>query len=497
MEKLIISSVVSINEPPISKSEDQTVELREKGVKSVVENGNCSPHNNLSLDPAATKLVEELQQAQRDKNEAMEDRDSLFKILERRSLEVERLENDVKTLKSQLKAAVESKNEALTNFDQIQHKTKQIEFKERLFEQDRAVMETQIETLTSDLNRNIQELQQARKESTTRTLTLEAKLHEKSEELAISSRQSTQLKEANSSLVTQVEELSQKLLKFNEDYSNSMHKYQQELKSKTRLSELYREKNEDVISEQKDVAKVVSELRSALKEATDDFGNLETTFKQKQIQYEQEREEMVKLIGNLQSELKDAYKENIETSIEKLISSNASKRLSGKSITEIFTLYVQCTDDLESLNIEHQQLKQNYNEIVKEIKEKGPIIQKTSIELERLKNAHETLRVKNEILHRERLEAHSEAEVLVNEIQELRKSLVDATKDRKDLSRQICYMLEKGSRRESCDFVTFDGIEELQDNNIKLVALVRDLSAAIEKLESEQVCVKFIYKILM
>lgn len=479
MEKLVISSVISINEPSQTHTDDQKDEKSEK----ILENGNS---HHPSKDPA-TKLAEDLQQAHKDKIEIMEDRDSLFKILERRTLEIDRLEGDIKTLKTQLSSAVESKNLALTQLDQIHHKTKQIEFKERLFDQDRVSLESRIETLTADLNRNIADLQQSRKESTTRILTLEAKLHEKTEENSINSRQCTQLRESNTSLMSQVDELSNKLLKLNDDYSNSMHKYQQELKSKTRLSELYREQNEDVISEQKDVAKVVSELRAALKEATDDFGTLETTYKQTKMQHEEERETMTKIIAKLQEDLKNAHKASLEKSLEMLISTTASKRLSGKSITEIFTLYVQCTDELEVLSNEHETLKLNYAEIVKEIKEKGPKIQKSQIEFERLRNAHETLKVQMEIMQSERQEVHGEVEVLVNEVQELRKSLVDATKDRKDLSRQICYMLEKGTRRESCEFVTFDGIEELQDNNIKLVALVRDLSAAIEKLESEQV----------
>lgn len=481
------------DEPSINNSEikDATIEEihpqpNDNGI-TVEEEAPITIFKNILTTPDVTKLTSDLQQARKDNEEIMEDRDSLFKILERRRLEIDRLENEMKVLRQQLKLSVESKCEAITKYDEIHHQMKQIEFKEKRFEQDRTLLEAQVETLSSDLNRNIFELQQSRKEATTHILSLESKLHEKTEELSISTRQLTQLKESNASLTSQVEDLSQKLFKFNEDYASTMHKYQQELKSKTRLSELYKEKNEDVMNEQKDITNIVTELRNALKEATDEFGKLETVSKHKEKQLEQEKEEMMKIITELQSELENIRKENIETSLEKLMNVSASRRLSGKSITEIFNLYVQSSIDLEALNVEHAQLKFNYDELVEEIKEKGPKIHKSQIEHERLKNAHESLKVQHEVLHRERLETHTEMEALVNEIQELRKSLVAAQEDRKDLSRQIRYLLEKKSRRESCDFITFDSIEELQDNNIRLVALVRDLSDAIEKMQNEQV----------
>lgn len=510
MEELDKSTVNLINdESEMESSKEVIKEIESQPL--LIENGDENVKNDenscnvikavSSLTPDIEKLIENLKQAQKDKEEVMDDRDSLFKILERRTLEIERLENNVKVLKEQLASAFESKHDALLKFDEIQHRSKQIEFKEKLFEQDKLAMEAQIEALTADLNRNMQELQHTRKESTTQKITLEAKLHEISEELKISTRQLTQFKETNVSLTSQVEELSDKLLKFNETYASTVQKYQQELKSKTRLSELYKEKNEDVINEQKNISNVVSELRNALKQATEEFGALETSSKQKEHQYEQEREEMMKLIESLQTELKNARKENIETSIEKLMNPMALKRLSGKSITEIFTLYIQSADDLETLNAEHEQLKFSYNELIQEIKEKGPQIKKSQIEHERLKNTYETLKIQFDILQRERFETNFESEALLNEIRELRKSLTDAQKDRQDLGKQICYLLEKsrgntGSRRESCDSITFDSIEELQDNNIKLVALVRDLSAAIEKLQSEEQVKKNIINIL-
>lgn len=52
-----------------------------------------------------------------------------MKMVERRNFEVERLEDDIKSLKQQLQAAINSKCEALSKYDEIQHKESTIEFK--------------------------------------------------------------------------------------------------------------------------------------------------------------------------------------------------------------------------------------------------------------------------------------------------------------------------------------------------------------------------------
>lgn len=82
------------------------------------------------------KLTESLKRSElenleyrKDRNGAVDERDSLLKMVERRNFEVERLESDVKSLKQQLQSAINSKCEALSKYDEIQHKEVNIEFK--------------------------------------------------------------------------------------------------------------------------------------------------------------------------------------------------------------------------------------------------------------------------------------------------------------------------------------------------------------------------------
>lgn len=71
----------------------------------------------------------ELLEYRKDRHGVVDERDSLMKMVERRNFEVERLEDDIKSLKQQLNSAINAKCEALSKYDEIQHKESTIEFK--------------------------------------------------------------------------------------------------------------------------------------------------------------------------------------------------------------------------------------------------------------------------------------------------------------------------------------------------------------------------------
>lgn len=368
--------------------------------------------------------------------------------------------------------------------------------------------------LSNDLNRNIQELQKCRSDTTTRTMTIEAKLHEKAEELNIATSQIAHMTESNNSLNARIEELSQQLLSHSDEFTKMMEKYQKELLAKDRLAELYKKKSEEVLDEQRDITSVVTELKATLKEATDEYGNLETKYKQMEVQFQQEMDEKVKAIDELQDELKNAnqllktaQQENIDIAVEKLCPAAAttSKLIrSGKSLTEIYTLYVNTSEELQSVRKDYEQLKLRFSEVLQEIQEKAPIIQRTEIDLEKATEANGELNHQLENLIRERVDVRHQADELMMKVKSLETQTKELLRDRQDLSRQVCHLLQiieqaRGGQGPSRDnsitsdmsgnevitqrLVTFSDIQELQGNNAKLLAVVRDLTAKIEEMD--------------
>lgn len=368
--------------------------------------------------------------------------------------------------------------------------------------------------LTADLNRNIQELQKCRKDSTARAMTIETKLHEKTEELNIASSQIKHLSETNSSLNARIDELSQQLLAHSDEFTKMMEKYQKELQAKTRLAELYKEKSEEVLNEQRDITNVVSELRATLKEATDEYGNLETKYRQLEVQQQQELDKKNELIQNLEEELKNAnellkaaQQENIDIAVEKLCPAAAttSKLIkSGKSLTEIYSLYVSTTEELTRVKKDNEQMKLRFSEVMQEIQEKAPIIQRTQIDLEKATEANAELNNQLETLIRERVDTRQQIDELMLKVKSLESQTKELLRDRQDLSRQVCHLLQiidqtRGGHGPQHDesitsdmsgnevitkrLVTFGDIQELQQNNVQLLAIVRDLTAKVEEMD--------------
>lgn len=81
------------------------------------------------LTDSVKRLDAELVGYRKDRNEVIDERDSLMKRVERQNFEVERLEADIKALKQQVTSAINSKCEALSKYDEIQHKEANIDFK--------------------------------------------------------------------------------------------------------------------------------------------------------------------------------------------------------------------------------------------------------------------------------------------------------------------------------------------------------------------------------
>lgn len=83
----------------------------------------------VKMTESSKRYETEILEYRKDRNGVIDERDSLMKMVERRNFEVERMEADIKSLKQQLLSAINSKCEALSKYDEVQHKEVNIEFK--------------------------------------------------------------------------------------------------------------------------------------------------------------------------------------------------------------------------------------------------------------------------------------------------------------------------------------------------------------------------------
>lgn len=459
----------------------------------------------------------ELIDSRRQRDNLISERDALQSTLESRYSEIERLKCDVKELNNQLGAAINAKYDAIAKYDEIQAREASLEYKERRMDQDRNILQSQLQSLTESYNSNIEELLALRKEKHLNRLDLETKLTEKTEELNIANDTIAHLKETNQALMNQLEEISAKRKEDADDAAKMVECYKNEIMAKAALADMYKLDNDNHNEHVGKLNDAIAELRKMLHESVESYGELETEKKAGGLQFTQDLEEKESIIKELRDELKNANDllkaakdEQLEMAMERVAPSAAaaSKLIkSNMTLTEIYSLYVKTAENLRTQERENSNLKIQLQEIVKEIELRAPEINQRDLECEKLRDANAQIREQLDNLIGERSVEHEQFEETKSKLSYAKRELKTLISTKADLSRQVCYLLKvieesRGGLVDKSDqsvhsdmsaadvitkkLVTFADTNELQENNEKLLLLVRDLSSKLEELEVMQ-----------
>lgn len=462
----------------------------------------------------------------RQRNSAVDERDGLSEMLERRNTELERLRRDLSDLTQQLEKAINEKCEALCLTNEIQNKEITLKFKEQHMDQERNLLKNQIHSLNEELSRCNEELQTIRFSQSNRILSLESQLQEKSEALTIAEDNITFLNETKRTLTNKNEQLTQKLLDQHEMEESMCQNYKKEIDSKVKLAELYKSMQDDAESKTEEVTNGITELQKMLNEAVEKYGDLETKYKQLEADHEEIVEKRNETIASLKQELEHANNllqgaknESIAQALEHMSPTAAvtSRMLrSGMSLTQIYSQLCHVTDELSREKEEKKRLSEALTNVYHELSEKAPILEDQQMQYEEaiqnnavLTLQLDTLVMESNHIRDESAEAKSAALHFQRENDKLKKDIID-------VSRQVCFLIRslesvKGrfagtgeeeytalpatinvsehssSRVITKHMVTFDDIMELQANNVMLLRTIRDLSDTQEENEKQKV----------
>ncbi|CAK1586173.1 unnamed protein product [Parnassius mnemosyne] len=450
---------------------------------------------------------------------AVDERNDLTRILERRNAEIERLIANEASLSQQLRAAIDSKCEALALNDEIQSRELSLQYREKRIEQERTLLNSQISSLTDEVNRLTSELQTQRLNSTSRLVSVETQLSEKLEELNAANETIAQLNEIKKNLNNRAENLTQRLMEQREIENKMSENYKKELDAKTKLADLFKTMHDDAEAKTMELTEGITELQKLLNEATEKYGELETKYKQAELDHEELMEKKNEVITSLKNELehandllKAAASQNLDMALSDLAPSaaTASKLLkSGMSLTQIYSQLVKVTEDLSQEKEENRRLNITINTIVQELEEKAPLLQKQKADYEETleSNTALTQQIDSLLIECNRLrDDYSESSKIANHYSRENAKLKG---ELADLGRQVCFLLKEielsrggllngdhdeshntsstsdhnSSRIISKTLVTFSDIQELQSNNQKLLRMVRELTDKQEELE--------------
>lgn len=144
-----------------------------------------------------------------------------------------------------------------------------VEYREKRIEQERQLLNSQIESLTEDLNMRTEEILNMRRDNTSRCIQLETKLTEKTQELVVANEQIKSLTELNNNFAARNDELSQKLMNLREEDAKTNDSYLHEIEANTKLANAYKSMFEESQQHSEGLKEALAEVRYFITNCTD------------------------------------------------------------------------------------------------------------------------------------------------------------------------------------------------------------------------------------
>uniref|UniRef100_A0A8C0KY40 Nucleoprotein TPR n=1 Tax=Canis lupus dingo TaxID=286419 RepID=A0A8C0KY40_CANLU len=435
----------------------------------------------------------------------VESEQQYFEIEKRLSHSQERLVNETRECQS-LRLDLENnatKGDLQLKLDELQASDVSVKYREKRLEQEKELLHNQNTWLNTELKTKTDELLALGREKGNEILELKCNLENKKEEVSRMEEQMSGLKTSNENLQKHVEELLTKLKEAKEQQASMEEKFHNELNAHIKLSNLYKSAADDSEAKSNELTRAVDELHKLLKELVSylehtHFGKYITGFSVKH--YRNNTRFLYVGTGAILSEEELAAMSPTAAAVAKIVKP-------GMKLTELYNAYVETQDQLLLEKLENKRINKYLDEIVKEVEAKAPILKRQREEYERAQKAVASLSVKLEQAMKEiqRLQedtdkANKHSSVLERDNQRMEIQI-------KDLSQQIRVLLmeleeargnhvirdeevssadiSSSSEVISQHLVSYRNIEELQQQNQRLLVALRELGETREREEQE------------
>ncbi|XP_012694986.2 translocated promoter region b, nuclear basket protein isoform X3 [Clupea harengus] len=485
----------------------------------------CVREKRKESEDSQTKLESQQNQLQKAKDELEAEKRELVRTLERRSQEVEHQSEDVKRLSNKLVEVSTSKLELQMKLDELESSEVSIKYKEKRMEQERELLQNQLDWMNSELKTKSEELMSLSRQRGNEVLELKCSVENKQDEITRLQDQITNLKTLNENNQKRAEDLIHKLKEVKEMQGTSEEKFRNELNANIKLSNLYKGAASDSDSKGEELRGAVEELQKLLKEAGEANKAFEVRLEEMDGERAKTEEKLKERIAELEKELENANEllsdgkrrgsagaasvmtEEPLTTMSPTAAA-ISKFRPGMKLTELYSAYIEAQEQLQLERLDNRRVNKYLDDIVQEVEAKAPILKRQRDEHERMQKSVASLSTKLEQavkevhrLQKEADEANKRASVLDRDnkrcdqqlsdlSQQVRVLLIEleeargnhvARDDEADSSADVSSTSEVISQH----LVTFRSVEELQQQNQRLLVALRDLCETQERDEME------------
>lgn len=510
-----LEAALSEHRAQVTALEDACERAKQQAAQLASELGTCRVElEGAKATTAATKA--DLELSKRNLEQVTKEKLELLQAMEKRTQELSSLNGQVESLQSELSSSQQQQREQAVRLEELQLQLLSAQHAEKRLQQERELIQAQVEELREEASAHRQEAAQLRRSKAGLTLDLQAQLDHQKEQVSSLTRQL----ETWRSSVAEMEERSRTtatlLDEAREAKANLEAHFQTELQAQRRLVDMHKELSENRRQRIDELVATLEEMQALLLETRAAAERSQEALKECQASHEEELTKKEAIIESLRKELHlaNCLLEGKGSVVEKLFPAahvSGLARESGLSLTELLSERLEQQRALTQAIREKDALQQQLNELSQELADKVPIVARHMQEYEKAVSCVATLReqltgalVEQEQRAQERDEARA---ALAHAQRELRRWQQQA----KDLSRQVCQLIREvedargggvplsqeevsssnddasppltASEVISKHLVTFRNIEELQQKNAELLAVVRELS---EKQEEEE-----------
>nr|XP_046209013.1 nucleoprotein TPR-like isoform X3 [Oncorhynchus gorbuscha] len=500
---------------------EQHHKLREEFTK-INEELKSLRENNKKCEINQEKFTSEQVQFSKAKDELESEKRELVHTLERRSQEVDYLSEDLQHLNNKVAEVNTTKMGLQLKLDELESSEVNIKYREKRMAQEKELLQDQTAWLNGELKAKSEELLALSRQKGNEILELKCSLENKEDELNRVQDQVTSLKTSSESLQKQTEDMISKLKEAKEQHASMEEKFRNELNANIKLSNLYKGAAADSESKSEELSGAVEELHKLLKDAVEANKALEVKLQEMDASRIKEAAELKDSISSLEKELDNANQllsdtklrgaasvlsEETVTTMSPTAAAVAKIVKPGMKLTELYTAYVETQEALELQRVENKRVNKYLDDIVQEVEAKGPVLKRQRDEHERMQKSVASLSAKLEQAVKEvqRLqkvtdEANKHSSVLERDnrrsevqladmAQQIRVLLIELEEAR---GNHIAFDEEVSSADISSTsevitqhLVTFRGVEDLQQQNQRLLVALRELSDAQEREETE------------
>uniref|UniRef100_A0A671P942 Nucleoprotein TPR n=1 Tax=Sinocyclocheilus anshuiensis TaxID=1608454 RepID=A0A671P942_9TELE len=474
----------------------------------------CLREKNKEQVSSYTKLELQQNELSKAKDELEAEKRELVRTLERRSQEMERQSEDLKHLNDRLVEVNAEKMQFQLKLDESEATEVSIKFKEKRMEQEKDLLQGQVTWLNTELKAKSEELLSISRQKGNEILELQCNLNNKEDEVLHKPFSILCILSYHEYCVICFEMLFKFLAK--EQQASLEEKFSNELNANIKLSNLYKGAAADAEAKSEELSRAVDELHKLLKEAGEAHKALEVKMAELESCKDKEIAELKEKISSQEKELENAndllsdtkHRGEQVTTMSPTAAAVAKIIKPGMKLTEIYTAYVETQEQLQREKLENKRLHKYLDDIVQEMEAKAPILKRQREEYERMQKSVSSLSAKLEQavtevhrLQKEADESNKRSSVLERDNQRFEVQLADMSQQVRVLlieleeargnhvmreEDEVCSAdVSSTSEVISQHLVTFRSVEELQQQNQRLLVALRDLSEEKEKVELE------------